>query len=320
MTEGTDGWAALFPGQGSQKVGMGRELAESFPEAREVFARADEALGERLSRVCFEGPDEALRLTRNTQPALLTCSIAAWEVLRRRVARQPLVAAGHSLGEYSALVAAGVLSFEDAVRAVRLRGEAMQEAVAVGEGAMAAILGLEAEAVAGLCESIAGHGEVVVPANFNAPDQIVVAGHAAAVERLCRAAREAGARRAIPLPVSAPFHSPLMQPAAERLAAHLGDVPFGAASFPVIANVDAEPVNGGDAAREKLISQVASPVHWVATMRRLAETGVDVAVEIGSGRVLCGLARRATPGLDMLALGEPGDLERVVARLGETSG
>ncbi|GAB4376565.1 MAG: ACP S-malonyltransferase [Acidobacteriota bacterium] len=315
MTTRTRAWAALFPGQGSQKVGMGRALWERHAEARDVFARADEALGESLSRLCFEGPEQDLRLTRNTQPALLTTSIAAWEVLRSRVPTAPVCAAGHSLGEYSALVAAGVLSFEDAVRAVRLRGEAMQEAVPVGRGAMAAVLGLDANAVEALCREAATNDEVLVPANFNAPDQIVVAGHAAAVERLCRIARDHGARRAVALPVSAPFHCPLMRPAAERLAEHLADVPFRDAAFPVIANVDARPTNGGDDARARLIEQVASPVRWVESVRRLGEHGAEATVEIGPGKVLTGLVRRIAAELDTLTFGAPEDLETVLAGL-----
>lgn len=309
-------WAVLFPGQGSQAVGMGRDLAQEWPEAAEVFTLADEVLGEGLSKICFEGPEEALRLTRNTQPALLTVSVAAWRVLSSRVS-VPVAGAGHSLGEYSALVAAGVLKFEDALRAVRLRGEAMQEAVPVGVGAMAAIIGAQAPAVEELCLRVCTEDEVLVPANFNAPGQIVIAGHAAAVERFVAQAREIGARRAIPLPVSAPFHSPLMEPAAERLSRFLEGVDFGEAAFPVLANVDAAPTLGGAEAREKLVRQVASPVRWIDTMALLeSEFDATRAVEVGVGKVLAGLSRKINQDLKVAGFAGPEDLEGVLAALG----
>jgi [acyl-carrier-protein] S-malonyltransferase len=309
MSQNVPPWIALFPGQGSQAVGMGATLAETHPAAREVFERADAALGEPLSRLCFEGPEDQLRLTRNTQPALLTVSTAAWRLLEAEDVAAPVAAAGHSLGEYSALVAAGVLEFEDALRAVRLRGEAMQEAVPVGEGAMAALIGLDAEAAERLCAEVREGDEVLVPANYNAPDQTVVAGHRAAVERLVARARDAGARRALPLPVSAPFHCPLMEPAAARLAAFLADLEFRPARFPVVTNVDARPTMGGSEAREALVRQVASPVRWVETVRWLAgETEAGVALEIGAGKVLAGLVKRAAPSLATRPMGEAQDV------------
>lgn len=317
MQSGSDGgWVALFPGQGSQSVGMGKGLAETFPEAAEVFRRADAALGEPLSRLCFEGPETDLILTRNTQPALLTVSIAAWQVLSPRVS-PPLAAAGHSLGEYSALVAAGVLTFEDALKAVRFRGEAMQDAVPVGVGAMAAVVGLSPAAVEELCAAVRTTGEDLVPANYNAPDQIVVAGHRTAVERLVAAAPGAGAKKVVPLAVSAPFHSPLMVPAGQKLASHLKALPFHDGNFPVVANVDAQPVVSGEQVRERLISQVASPVHWVDTMRLMENTfRAGVGVELGAGRVLAGLSRRINETLRVIPFGKPDDLDPAVAALG----
>ncbi len=315
MTDASPRWAALFPGQGSQAVGMGQKLASTYPEAAEVFKTADEVLGEPLSRLIFEGPDDDLRLTRNTQPALVTVSIAAWRVLEKRVS-MPVVGAGHSLGEYSALVAAGVLAFEDAVRAVRLRGDAMQDAVPPGEGAMAAVIGLDAASVEALCKQCREGHEVLVPANFNAPDQVVIAGHREAVERFAALAPEAGAKKVVPLPVSAPFHSPLMRPAAERLADFLAGVEFRDARFPIVANVDATPVHGGALARQRLIEQVAAPVRWVEGSRSLEQDhAANVGVEIGPGRVLTGLSRRINDRLKVVPFGEPEDLERLIEKL-----
>ncbi len=313
MTRDATGWVALFPGQGSQAIGMGRELAQAYPEAAEVFAMADDVLGEHLSRLCFDGPEDALTLTRNTQPALLTVSVAAWRVLKEQLP-PPIAAAGHSLGEYSALVAAGFMSFADAVRAVRLRGDAMQEAVPVGEGAMAAIIGLEPAKVEALCVESRTSGEVLVAANFNAPDQTVVAGHKVAVDRLVATAPKAGARSAILLQVSAPFHSPLMEPAAERMEAFLDGVRFRNPAFPVVANVDATPTTDPEEARRKLVAQITSPVRWVDTMKRIEEEmGVACGLEIGSGKVLAGLSRRINDKLRVVPFGRPEDLEAAVS-------
>lgn len=316
MTEAARPWAALFPGQGSQAVGMGRDLAAAWPTAAEVFRAADDALGEPLSRLIFEGPEEELRMTRNTQPALLTVSTAAWRVLASRV-HAPVAAAGHSLGEYSALVAAGVLEFEDALRAVRLRGEAMQDAVPPGQGAMAAIIGLDGALVEDLCRRVRRDDEVLVPANYNAPDQVVVAGHAAAVERIAGEATRSGAKKVVSLPVSAPFHCPLMAPAQERLAGFLERLDFAPAAFPVVANVDAAVVRCGGDARRRLIEQVTAPVRWVEGSLALErEIGAQAGVEIGVGRVLTGLSRRINERLKVVPFAAPEDLDRVLELLG----
>ena len=282
--------AWLFPGQGSQKVGMGQDLVNWRGEAREVFEAADAALDLPLSRLCFEGPKEELRRTPITQPAILTASVAAARILMAD-GREPFAVAGHSLGEYSALVVAGALSFEDAVRTVHARGQFMQEAVPEGEGTMAALIGLDGEAAAGVCREAAA-GEVVSPANFNAPGQVVIAGHRTAVERAAGLAREAGARKVVILDVSAPFHCSLMEPAARRLEEVLARIPFSDARIPVWVNVDAAPVTDAETLRRSLVRQMASPVQWEDSVRGLADSGDWSYLEVGPGGVLAGLVRR----------------------------
>jgi [acyl-carrier-protein] S-malonyltransferase len=301
--------AFIFPGQGSQKVGMGRELAATFPVCRQTFEEADAALGEPLSRLCFEGPEDTLMLTENTQPAILTVSVAAYRLLSAN-GLEPAFVAGHSLGEYSAHVAAGTLSFPDAVRMVRRRGRYMQEAVPVGEGAMAAILGLDAEDVARACEE-AADGEVVAPANLNGPGQVVIAGATAAVRRAGERAKARGAKRVIPLPVSAPFHCALMKPAEDRLGPELRGLETRHPRVPIVANVDAEPKCDGPAAVEALVRQVSSPVRWEAVVRRLASEGVSAYVEVGPGTVLSGLVRKIHRDAVVASFEDPAGLDKV---------
>jgi [acyl-carrier-protein] S-malonyltransferase len=301
--------AFLFPGQGSQFAGMGKALADAYPAARLVFEQADQSLGFALSKLCFEGPDEDLKLTHNTQPAMLTVSIAALAVLREQ-GFAPDYVAGHSLGEYSALVAAGALQFADAVRLVRKRGHYMQDAVAPGVGAMAALLRLpEGKLDAILAE--AAQGEVVTAANLNSPDQIVIAGHAAAVNRAVELAKAAGAKRAVLLPVSAPFHCPLMKPAQDRLAADLNGMDFSDLSVPLINNWQAREVRSAAEAREGLYEQVPNPVRWMDSIRYLAAQGVARFIEVGAGAVLTGLLRNIDPALKGAKFGEPADLEKL---------
>jgi [acyl-carrier-protein] S-malonyltransferase len=282
--------AFLFPGQASQYPGMGKDLAQNFPEAQGVFEQADAALGFSISKVCFEGTEEELKLTENTQPAILTVSVAAYRALEKHGVTPDFVA-GHSLGEYSALVAAGGIEFADAVKLVRARGKYMQEAVPQGEGAMAAILGMAPSDVADVCKK-AADGEIVSPANLNSPDQTVISGNAAAVKRAVEIASQSGAKRAVILPVSAPFHCSLMMPAQKRLETDLRAVRFSSLKVPLITNVDAEAISTGDEARESLIRQVTSPVRWLDSIKEMIEAGVSVFVEVGPGKVLCGLLRQ----------------------------
>lgn len=285
----------VFPGQGSQHAGMGKDLVDNFPVARRVFEEANDSLGFDLASLCYNGPDEELQLTTNTQPAILTVSVAALRVIEQETGLVPAYVAGHSLGEYSALVAAGALGFDDAVRTVRQRGAFMQEAVPVGIGAMAAIIGLDAGILGELCLE-AARGDVVSPANFNSPGQVVIAGHASAVARAIELAKAKGAKRALPLPVSAPFHCSLMASAGERLMEVLEGIAVNPPSVPVVTNVEAAP--NSDAARIKdlLVAQVSAPVRWEESVQKMVDLGVDRFIEIGPGKVLAGLVKRIAKG------------------------
>jgi len=296
---------------------MGKELAEKYSVARQTFAEADEALGYKLSQLCFEGPEEKLRLTEITQPAILTASVAAWRVLREKGVT-PSFVAGHSLGEYSAHVAAGTLNFPDAVRTVRNRGKYMQEAVPVGVGAMAAILGMDLEKVTAICAD-AAQGEVCEPANINSAEQIVISGHASAVERATRLAGERGAKRAVMLQVSAPFHCSLMKPAQDRLAADLRSLGFQKPAIPVVCNVDAASIADADAARDALVRQVTGAVKWEPSMRLLIAKGVEVFVEVGPGKVLCGLMRQIDRSKTCLNIADEASLQKTLELLSAKS-
>ncbi len=308
MAEGQmDRWAFVFPGQGAQKVGMGKDLYEQSSLAREVFQGASDALAMDMAALCFEGPEETLRLTENTQPAILTVSIAAWRVFQQETDLQPAILAGHSLGEYAALVVSGALTFKDAVYAVKQRGRFMQEAVPVGVGSMAAILGLEDEIVREACDA-AAEGQVVEPANFNSAGQVVISGHREAVERASVIAREKGAKKAVPLPVSAPFHSSLMVPAGKRLEEVLKTMTIGKLETPVIANVTGSPYPSEMDVVPLLVEQVSSPVFWKQSMEMMRASGVTRVVELGPGKVLSGLFRRFDRGIPAVSLQTHGDI------------
>jgi [acyl-carrier-protein] S-malonyltransferase len=307
--------AFLFPGQGSQAVGMGRELAERFPVAAETFAEADAALGFPLSKLCFEGPEETLRLTENTQPAIMAVSVAAARVLAAHGV-EPTLAAGHSLGEWSAHVIAGTLSFADALRAVKARGAAMQKAVPAGEGAMAAVLALDAAQVVEACEEAAREtGLVVQAANLNSPNQTVISGAAAAVEKAAALCKARGARRTVMLPVSAPFHCALMQPAQEEVARVLAGLSLHDPRIPIAANVTGSLVTTADAARDALIRQVTGAVRWVDCMAALKAAGANLFIEAGPGRVLCGLLKQIDPELKSLNVEDAASLEKTLAEM-----
>lgn len=308
--------AFLFPGQGSQKVGMMQDLAAQYESVRNRFEEADEALGWKLSELIFEGPAEKLQQTQYTQPAILTASVAAYDLLAQAGITAEYLA-GHSLGEYSALVAAGSISFVDAVRTVHARGKFMQEAVPIGEGGMAAIIRLEREKIITICEELSAQGKIVQAVNFNCPGQVVIAGTTDAVAAACEKMKEAGARRAIPLPVSAPFHSTLMQPAAEKLAQVLHTIEIKEAQIPVIANVHAKPVHTSAEIRESLVEQAAHPVLWEDSMHVLLAKGVDTVVEVGPGTVLSGFMKKIESGVHREHVEDVASLEATLTYFGE---
>ena len=307
-------WAFLFPGQGSQYVGMGKDLKDNFKAAADVFAEANEALHEDLSKLCFEGPEDDLKLTRNTQPAILTVSIAALRVLQAESDLTPAMAAGHSLGEYSALVAAGALRFADAVAIVRQRGTFMQEAVPVGVGGMAAVLGRETDVLEQICRESA-EGQCVAPANYNCPGQIVISGHMEAVQRAAAKAEAAGAKKVVMLPVSAPFHSALMKPAAEKLGKALEPITVQELKIPVLSNVEAAFYPSRNEVKRLLTEQVDHPVRWIEEMETMIREGVDSCVEIGPGKVLNGLVRKISRATKMQSIENPESIKEFVAGL-----
>jgi [acyl-carrier-protein] S-malonyltransferase len=307
-------WAFLFPGQGSQYVGMGKDLKQNFKVAADVFAEADEALHEDLSKLCFEGPEDDLKLTRNTQPAILTVSIAALRVLQKETGLVPVMTAGHSLGEYSSLVASGALQFADAVAIVRKRGTFMQEAVPVGVGGMAAVLGMETAELEQICKESA-EGQAVAPANYNCPGQIVISGHMEAVKRAAAKAEAAGAKKVVMLPVSAPFHSTLMKPAAEKLAKALEPITVQDLKIPVLSNVEADFYPSKNDIKRLLTEQVDHPVRWIEEMEKMVREGVDKCVEIGPGKVLNGLVRKISRETAIQSIENPDSIKEFVAGL-----
>ncbi|MEK9628913.1 MAG: ACP S-malonyltransferase [Nitrospinota bacterium] len=306
--------AFVFPGQGSQFVGMGKDFYDNNPESRKLLEEANEVLGYDLASICFDGPEDTLKLTENTQPALLTHSTMALKMLRENGINSVL-AAGHSLGEFSALVAAGALKFKDAVRLVHLRGKFMQEAVPVGVGSMAAIIGLSEDAIQELCDKVSSESNLVQPANLNSPVQTVIAGHKEAVAKVSEEALAAGAKKAVTLPVSAPFHSALMKPAEIKLKKELEATEFFDLSFPVINNIEAKPITKGEHARESLVKQVCSPVRWCETMQVIVDQKIDVVVELGSGKVLSGLMKRFDKSIKCYQVGDRESLSQTLSSL-----
>lgn len=309
----TSNLAFVFPGQGSQCIGMGKEFYERRPASKSIFQEAGDILHLDMVRLCFEGPLDTLNLTQNTQPAILTASIAALKCLEQEISIKPKLLAGHSLGEYTALVAAGAMDFKDAVRLVAMRGRFMQDAVPQGIGAMAAILGLSGEIVEGICREATDEKNIVVPANFNSPEQTVISGHKEAVERASNLAKDKKAKRVIPLPVSVPSHSPLMKPAAERLAKELDGIKIKPLNTPIITNVEARPLSAAELVKVLLKKQLYSPVRWVESVQRIKQEGIETVIEVGPGRVLAGLVKRIDGSINTVNIERPEDIKQFMA-------